>query len=88
MFKFAHTYYFYLLLIIPVFAGILVLFLLWRKLKIDLFVDRSLVMQLMPDYSNGKLVFKFVLLMISYSFLVLALAEPQTVSKLEKVHRK
>jgi Ca-activated chloride channel family protein len=88
MFRFAHIYYFYLLLAIPVFAGILVLFLIWRKKKIDLFGERLLVMQLMPDYSNGKLVFKFILLMISFSFLVLALAEPQTGSKLEKVHRK
>jgi len=88
MFRFAHIYYFYLLLAIPVFAGILVLFLLWRKRKIDLFGERLLVMQLMPDYSNGKLIFKFILLMIGYSFLVLALAEPQTGSKLEKVQRK
>jgi Ca-activated chloride channel homolog len=88
MFRFAHIYYFYLFLVIPVFAGILVLFLLWRKRKIELFGDRLLVMQLMPEYSNGKLVFKFILLMIAYSFLVLALAEPQTGSKLEKVHRK
>ena len=88
MFRFAHQYYFYLFLIIPVFAGILVLFLLWRKRKIDLFGNRSLVMQLMPEYSDGKLILKFVLLMISYSFLVLALAEPQTGSKLEKIQRK
>src|ERR1039457_4458916 len=88
MFRFSHISYFYLLLVIPVFAGILVLFLLWRKRKIDLFGERLLVMQLMQDYSNGKLIFKFILLMIGYSFLVLALAEPQTGSKLEKVQRK
>ena len=88
MFRFAHIMYFYLLLLIPVFAGILVLFLIWRRRKIDLFGQRMLVMQLMPDYSDGKLVFKFVLVMIAFAFLVMALAEPQTGSKLEKVHRK
>jgi Ca-activated chloride channel homolog len=88
MFRFAHTYYFYLFLVIPIFAAILVLFLVWRRRKIDLFGERALVMQLMPDYSDAKLVLKSVLIMISWSFLVLALAEPQTGSKLEKVNRK
>ncbi|MCX6250414.1 MAG: VWA domain-containing protein [Bacteroidetes bacterium] len=88
MFRFAHIYYFYLLLLIPVLVTMLVLFLIWRKRKLAAFGERTVFQQLMPDYSTGKPVFKFILLMIAYAFIVIAMAEPQTGSKLEKVHRK
>jgi Ca-activated chloride channel homolog len=88
MFRFAHIYYFYLLLLIPVLAAILVVFLIWRKKKLAAFGDRLVFQQLMPDFSTGKLVFKFILVMIAFAFIIVALAEPQTGSKLEKVHRR
>jgi Ca-activated chloride channel family protein len=42
----------------------------------------------MPEYSNAKLILKFVLLLLSYTFLVIAIAGPQTGSRLEEVKRK
>ena len=42
----------------------------------------------MPEYSNAKLVLKFILLLLSYTFLVIAIAGPQTGSRLEEVKRK
>ena len=88
MFRFAHIYYFYLLLLIPLFATLFILFLLWRKKALNHFGERSVIEQLMPEFSNGRLVLKFVLLLVAVIFLVIALAGPQTGSKLEKIQRK
>jgi len=88
MFRFAHTYYFYLLLLIPVFVAVFILFLVWRKKALNRFGNRSVIQQLMPEYSNAKLVLKFILLLLSYTFLVIAIAGPQTGSKLEEIKRK
>ena len=49
MFRFAHTYYLYLLLLIPVFTVFLVLFLVWRKKALALFGEMSVIGQLMPE---------------------------------------
>lgn len=88
MFRIAHTYYFYLLLLIPVFSLLLVYFLLWRKKAFNRFGEKSVIAQLMPEFSNGKLVLKFILIMIAWTFLVFAVSDPQTGSKIEKVQRK
>ena len=88
MFRFAHTYYFYLLLLIPAFIAVFVLFLLWRKKALNRFGNRIVIQKLMPEYSNGKLILKFILVLFSYTFLVIAIAGPQTGSRLEEVKRK
>ena len=88
MFRFAHSIFFYLLLLIPAFTVLFVLFLIWRKKALRRFGEYPLIMQLMPDYSNSRLVFKFILLMLGTGFLVMALVDPQSGSKLEKVQRK
>ena len=88
MFRFAHSYYFYLFLLIPLLAAFFILFILWRKKALNRFGERKVIEQLMPEFSNGRLVLKFILLMISITFLIIALAGPQTGSKLEKIQRK
>jgi Ca-activated chloride channel homolog len=88
MFRFAHTYYFYLLLLLPVFVAVFILFLIWRKKALNRFGNRSVILQLMPEYSNIRLVYKFILLLVTYTFLVIAIAGPQTGSKLEEIKRK
>jgi Ca-activated chloride channel homolog len=88
MFRFAHSYYFYLLLLIPVFTAVFILFLVWRKKALSRFGNRNVILQLMPEYSNAKLILKFILIMVSYTFLVIAIAGPQTGSRLEEVKRK
>jgi Ca-activated chloride channel homolog len=88
MFRFAHSGFFYLFLLLPVFAGLFIIFLVWRKGKLEKFGERALIRQLMPDYSVFKLILKFIIILFAYSLLVFALAEPQTGSKLEKVQRK
>lgn len=88
MFRFAHISFFYLLALIPVFTMSLVLFLVWRRKALNRFGEFQLIHRLMPEFSTGRLIFKFVLLMIAFAFLVLALADPQTGSKMEKVERR
>jgi len=88
MFRFAHSIFFYLLLLIPAFTVLFVLFLIWRKKALRRFGEYPLILQLMPDYSNSRLFFKFILLMLGTGFLVMALVDPQSGSKLEKVQRK
>jgi Ca-activated chloride channel homolog len=88
MLRFAHTYYLYLLVLIPLLTILMVLYLVWRKNALNRYGEFQLVRQLIPEFSTGRLIFKFILLMIAYAFLVIALADPQTGSKLEKVQRK
>ena len=88
MFRFAHIAYFYLLALIPVLAALLVFFLIWKKKTLAKYGDWSVIRQLIPDYSIAKTIIKFVLVMLAIASLVVALAKPQTGSKLEKVKRK
>ncbi len=88
MFRFAHTYYFYLLALIPVFSVILVLFLLWKKRTMAKYGDWEVIRQMMPEYSGVKTILKFTLVMLAMVSLIFALADPQTGSRLEKVKRK
>jgi Ca-activated chloride channel homolog len=88
MFRLAHSSFLYLLLVIPLLTALLVFFMLWRKKALQKFGEYPLIMQLMPEYSRNRLIFKFILLMIGYAFLIMALVDPQSGSKLEKVQRK
>ncbi|MDP4281287.1 MAG: VWA domain-containing protein [Bacteroidota bacterium] len=88
MFRFAHFGFIYLFLLIPVFIGVLVLFLMWRKNALKRFGDLPVIRQLMPEYSSGRIIFKFLILMLAFSSLVIALMDPQTGSRLEKVKRQ
>jgi Ca-activated chloride channel family protein len=65
-----------------------VLFLVWRKKALNRFGEFDLIHKLIPEFSTNRLIFKFVLLMIAFAFLVMGLVDPQTGSKMEKVERK
>ena len=88
MFRFAHSYYFYLLVLVPVLTVFLLLFLRWRRKALTRYGDWNVIRQLMPEYSISKGILKFIGAMIALIFLSIGLAGPQTGSKLEKVQRK
>jgi len=88
MFRLAHPTLLYLLALIPAFSVLLALFLIWRRKALDRFGEFRLIQQLIPEFSTSRLIFKFVILMIAFAFLVLALTDPQTGSKIEKVERR
>ena len=88
MFRFEHTEFLYALLLIPALAGIFMWMLLWQKRAMTRFGDRNIIQQLIPGVSKNRLLFKFILIMVAYAFLIIAVANPQTGSKLVQGERK
>jgi Ca-activated chloride channel family protein len=88
MFRFEHIEFLYALLLIPFFSVLFILYKIWKKRAVKSFGDLEVISQLMPLFSGRKLTFKFILLMIAFAFLIIAIANPQIGSKLEKIQRK
>jgi len=88
MFRFEHIEYLYALLLIPFFSALFILYMIWKRRAIRSFGDWDVISQLMPLQSVKKLALKFIVLMLSFGFLIIAIANPQIGSKLEKVQRK
>ena len=88
MFRFEHIEYLYILLLIPFFSVLYILYTIWKKRAVRRFGDLDVISQLMPLFSGQRLAFKFILLMLAFAFLVIGLANPQIGSKLEKIQRK
>lgn len=88
MFRFAHIEYVYLLALIPLFIGLFIWLMVWKKKALQRFGELSVIGKLLPDMANSKLVVKFILLMVAWGLLVFVLIGPQTGSKLENVQRR
>lgn len=88
MLRFAHPYYLYLLVIIPIFIGIYILMVHKKNIAKQKYGEPALLRKLMPEYSSARSVWKFVLLMLSLTFMIIAIADPQTGTKLEKIKRR
>ncbi len=88
IFRFEHPEYFYGLLAIPVLTALFIWMTLWRKKAMKRYGDWSILQRLVPGISLSRQVFKFVLLMLAYVFLVIGLANPQIGSKLVEGERK
>ena len=88
MFRFEETDWLYVLGAIPFLVASFLLALRWRKKLLAKFGDYSTVIRLVPDLSRFKHAFKFALLMVGLTLLIIAMANPQWSSKREKVTRK
>jgi len=66
----------------------LLLFLLWKKRTLSRYGDWQVIRQLMPGYSVAKPVIKFIMAAGALALLIVAMAAPQTGSRMEKVKRK
>jgi Ca-activated chloride channel family protein len=88
MFRFEHIEYLFVLLLIPFFSALFIMFMIWKKRTVRNFGEWEVIAQLMPMFSGKKLVLKFIVLMLAFGFLVIGLANPQIGSKLEKIQRK
>lgn len=85
MIRFAHSGYFYLLLLIPLlFAGYLV-YRRYMRRAVSRFGDPRLLHRLSRSASPSKPFWKFVLLAAAFGFLVVGLANPQIGTRLEEV---
>jgi Ca-activated chloride channel homolog len=88
MFEFSHKGYLWLLLIIPVIFFIFIAAGRYRKSALRNFGDPDLLATLMPLASLQRNVVKFLLLLFSLIFIILALAGPRFGSRLEEVQRE
>lgn len=88
MFRFAHVEILYLLAAIPVFVILFSIALRRKRKALREFGDVELMNELMPMVSYRRPIYKFVVLMLAFAFIVIGIAGPQFGSKLKKVKRK
>ena len=60
----------------------------WRKKALSNYGDMAVIQQLFPDVSRSKRIWKFILFVFAFSFIIIGIINPQTGSKLEEVKRK
>lgn len=77
MFRFAYPEYLFLLISIPIMIVAFIIYSLKKRRDIELFGDKALVAELMPNASRVRPAVKFSILMIALTFLVIGLARPQ-----------
>ncbi|MFA6924080.1 MAG: VWA domain-containing protein [Bacteroidales bacterium] len=88
MFRFENINYLYGLILIPLLVGLYLLYLVWKKRAISKFGDIDVIKNLFSDYSSALNLIKFIILLFAFTFIILAIANPQVGSKIEKVKRK
>jgi Ca-activated chloride channel homolog len=88
MIRFENPAFLYLLLLIPVMLLIFILSEHLRKKALNRFSSVALMKVLMPGTSVWRKWFRFILWQLSFIFLIIAMANPQTGAKMEEVKRK
>lgn len=88
MIRIEHIEILYLLILIPFFFIIHYFYLKKKKAKLRGFIDKELINIIVPDLSYGKQWTKFILLNIAYFFIIIAIANPQIGTSVEKTERK
>ena len=88
MFRFEHESFLYLLLIVPILVLAYIISFKYRQRKLNQYGDKPLIQLLMPNRSTKMQHIKWSILMIVLSLFIIALANPQVGSKLEKGKRK
>lgn len=87
MLRFAEPTYLYLLLLIPSFIGMWLLYLRRNKRLLDSVFGMNLHGSLMPNRSKWRPTVKFLLSLAAFALLVLALARPQAGTKISNEKR-
>ena len=80
--------YLYLLVILPILVVIFLYNLYWKRKKQREFGDIELIKRLSPERSTFKSVLKFVLLLLAFACLIIALVNPKIGTKAETVKRE
>ena len=88
MLRFANPEYFHLYWLLPVLIAFFVWMFQYKKRLLKRLGDQELIERLTASVSRSKQVWKTVLLVIVFSVLVFALADPQIGTKLEEVKRE
>ncbi len=88
VFEFAEPAYLWLLGIVPLIIVAYALLLLWRRRKLGRFGHKTTLKELMPDYSVARGWVRITLFALAIGFIVVAMARPQTGSKLRSIETK
>lgn len=88
MIRFEHKEFLYLLLLIPLAIGLYAYVHFQTKKQLQKIGNIDLIKRLMPNRNEKKSLVKFIVFNLILCFLILALAQPQMGTKLEKVERK
>lgn len=88
MFRFEEPLYLYLLLLVPVLAGIHYLTNFFRRKRLRRYGDIDLLKELMPDVSKYRLEVKTWLILSAWALLVFTLARPQFGTKVDTRKRQ
>ncbi len=88
MFRFENIEYLYALVLIPVLIIWFFMVLKYRKKALAEFGDLKLLENLMPDVSVSRYKWKFFLILLALSSLIIGIANPQIGSELQTVKRK
>jgi Ca-activated chloride channel homolog len=76
------------LFLIPLFVIIYILMRAWRKRALEKYGDMQLIGSLFPDVSIYKPVIKFMILLLSFTFLIFGIVNPQVGTKLSEFKRE
>ncbi len=88
MFQLENKYFLYAFGLIPIFIILYWMMNRWRKKALSNYGDMAVIQQLFPDVSRSKRIWKFILFVFAFSFIIIGIINPQTGSKLEEVKRK
>lgn len=88
MFKFENTLFFYAFAIVPICIAIYSWYVYKAKKNLKKLGDYHLIAQLTPEVSSAKKNTKFILFLLGISFLILAICNLQTGSKMKDVKRE
>lgn len=87
-FRFENSQYLYFLGIIPVLIILFIFFVRRKKRAIQKYGDMEVIMQLMPNVSFTRPVYKFTILLFALSSIIISIARPQFGSRLQEIKRK
>jgi Ca-activated chloride channel homolog len=88
MFQLENNYFLYAFGLIPIFIILYWMMNRWRKKALSNYGDMAVIQQLFPDVSKSKRIWKFILFLFAFAFIIIGIINPQTGSKLEEVKRK
>ncbi|HWY12793.1 MAG TPA: VWA domain-containing protein [Bacteroidia bacterium] len=88
MFRFENDIFFYAFAALPLMLLIFIWYLFSIRKQLKKLGEYNLVKELVPDVSRSKKFIKFILLMLAFSNLILALCNLQTGSKTQEVKRE
>ncbi|MBR2624719.1 MAG: BatA domain-containing protein, partial [Paludibacteraceae bacterium] len=88
MFRFANSEYLYLLFLLPVVCVVLWYSHRRRRELIKKIGDKSLLLQLVPDFSSTRRKLKMGLIITAMALTIVMIARPQFGSKIENVKRQ